>query len=1051
MSNSNKKYWKGLEQLTNDPEFVKYADKEFSEYLPINKNKRDNDGTEEGSSRRDFLKMVGFSAAAASLAACEAPVRKAIPYLNKPEAVDPGVANYYASTYAQGGDYCSIVIKTREGRPIKIEGNKLSKVTRGGVSAQVEASVLSLYDQERLTAPYASGQKTDWESIDKEITNALRASKNIRIVSNTILSPSTKNVIKEFIAKYPNTKHVVYDPQSAYGIVKANQDTFGQGDLPAYDFSQAEVIVSLAADFLGTWISPITYINQYVQRRKLNKSQKEMSRHYQYESNMSLTGSNADYRIPVKPSQQGLIAATLYNNLAAKSGATSISTPPMDVPFLDKAADDLWSARGKSLVVSGSNDPDVQSMVNAINQLLGNYGTTIDLNKPVYHRQGNDQEMSQFIEDVAGGRIDAVIFYNANPVYDHPQGGLLEAELQKIALKISTSDRMDETASLSDFVAPDHHYLESWNDAQPQKDQISLCQPGITPLFNTRQAQSSFLTWAGADESDYHKFLQKNWQMSYFPGSGSDDFEQFWNQSLYDGVLELPVGASTSESTGSGDTEEAAIGSNGFTIDLNATSSALQSHYQTESTENELVLYQKVGVGTGAQANNPWLQELPDPITKAVWDNYLTVSQKFAREHGLSMVEGKTKMANLTVNGVTVSVPVLTQPGQAQGTIGLALGYGRKHAGRVADGLGANAFPLIDRSNGTLLYEVTNNVTLEVTDESHRIAQTQTHETFMGRESIIQEALLSEYQKDQHAGQFAPKVATWKGDQEKVVPKTVTLWKHHQDKYTNHHWGMSIDLNSCIGCGACTIACQAENNVPVVGREEVLNRREMHWIRIDRYYSSAGVEDYSSLEEAAENPEVTFQPMLCQHCNNAPCETVCPVSATTHSTEGLNQMAYNRCIGTRYCANNCPYKVRRFNWFKYHDNTRFPENSSMNNSLGRMVLNPDVTVRARGVMEKCTMCVQRIQAGKLVAKKEGRRPTDKDINTACASACPAEAIVFGDMNNPESNISKVLQLKYHEGKKTAEEPRAYTVLEELNVDPNIFYMRKIRNKDDNNA
>jgi molybdopterin-containing oxidoreductase family iron-sulfur binding subunit len=429
---------------------------------------------------------------------------------------------------------------------------------------------------------------------------------------------------------------------------------------------------------------------------------------------MSLTGSNADYRIPVKPSQQGLIAAALYNKLASKSGSASMGTPPVDVPFLDKAVNALWNAKGKSLVVSGSNDPDIQSIVNAINQLLGNYGTTIDLNKPVYHRQGNDQEMSQFIDDVAGGRIDAVIFYNANPVYDHPQGGLLEAELQNIALKISTSDRMDETASLSDYVAPDHHYLESWNDAEPQKGHFSLCQPGITPLFDTRQAQSSFLTWAGADESNYHKFLQKNWQDSYFPGSGSDDFEQFWNQSLYDGVVELATDASTV--IGSDETEQSE--SNGLTIDLGSTSSALKSKYKAESTETELVLYQKVGVGTGSQANNPWLQELPDPVSKVVWNNYFTVSQKFARENQLSMVEGKTKIATLTVNGVTVSAPVLIQPGQAQGTIGLALGYGRKHAGRVADGLGANAFPLVNRSNGTLMYEVTSDVSLEITGNS---------------------------------------------------------------------------------------------------------------------------------------------------------------------------------------------------------------------------------------------------------------------------------------------------------------------------------------------
>jgi len=1047
---SNKKYWKGLEQLTNDPEFVKNAEKEFPEYLPINGNKKTAVNQDDGSSRRDFLKMMGFSVAAVSLAACEAPVRKAIPYLNKPVEIDPGIPNYYASTYAQGGDYCSIVIKTREGRPIKVEGNKQCKLTAGAVSAQVEASVLSLYDQERLTTPVAAGQQSDWATIDQQIKSALASSRNIRIVSNSILSPTTKKAIADFISRYPGTNHVVYDPQSAYGIIKANQDTFGKAYLPTYDFSQAQVIVSLDADFLGTWIAPITYINQYTKRRKLSSSRKSMSRHYHFESNMSLTGSNADYRIPVKPSQQGLIAAAIYNNLAARSGSSALGNVQMEVPFLDNVSDALWNARGNSLVVSGSNDPEVQQVVNAINNILGNYGNTLDLDKPVYYRQGNDMQMTQFIEDVTGGRIDAVIFFNANPVYDHPQGSLLASELEKVALKISTADRLDETAVVSDYVAPDHHYLESWNDAEPSKGHLGLCQPGITPLFNTRQAQSSLLTWAGAEETDYYQYLRRNWETAYYQGSGTGDFETFWNKSLYDGVIEV-----SSTVINESEVSEAPVGgtdeSTGFSFDATAVSSALQSRYQVDNTAIELVLYQKVGIGTGAQANNPWLQELPDPITKAVWDNYVTVSQKFAREHGLTMVEGKTKMANLTANGVTVSAPVLIQPGQAYGTIGLALGYGRKNAGRVANGLGANAFPFGTTSNGSLSYQVTAGVTLEITGESHRIGQTQTHETYMGRETVIQEALLSEYQKDEHAGQFSPKIATWQGDEEKVAPNKITLWKHHQDKYVNHHWGMSIDLNSCVGCGACTIACQAENNVPVVGRDEVLTRREMHWIRIDRYYSSTGVEDYSSLEQAAENPEVTFQPMMCQHCNNAPCETVCPVAATTHSTEGLNQMAYNRCIGTRYCANNCPYKVRRFNWFKYHDNDQFSENTSMSNSLGKMVLNPDVTVRARGVMEKCTMCVQRIQAGKLMAKKEGRRPTDEDINMACASACPADAIVFGDMNNPDSKLAKVLQMEYHDDHKTVGEPRAYTVLQELNVDPNVFYLRKIRNKDDDNA
>src|SRR5690606_25955055 len=381
---------------------------------------------------------------------------------------------------------------------------------------------------------------------------------------------------------------------------------------------------------------------------------------------------------------------------------------------------------------------------------------------------------------------------------------------------------------------------------------------------------------------------------------------------------------------------------------------------------------------------NPWLQELPDAVTKATWDNYLAMSKKMARELGVEPVEGKVGLVNLTVNGITVKLPALVQPGQADGTIGLALGYGRTKAGRVANGVGVDAFPFVRFLDGTYQYDVVSAVSVEKADGKYVIAQTQTQQTVMGRENVIQESILSAYVQDPKAGKHQALIATSEGFKE---PESVSLWKGH--KYPNHHWGMVIDLNSCTGCSTCIVACNAENNVPVVGKDEIANSRDMHWLRIDRYYSSdAAPDDLKALEIAAENPEVTFQPMLCQQCNNAPCETVCPVLATTHSTEGLNQMTYNRCIGTRYCANNCPYKVRRFNWFKYHDNKQFPENTSMNNDLGIMVLNPDVTVRARGVMEKCTFCVQRIQAGKLEAKREGRRPVDGDINTACANACP---------------------------------------------------------------
>lgn len=1027
-----KTYWKGTEQLTNDPSFVKNVEKEFPEYLPIN-DKKESGGNP---SRRDFLKMMGFGVAAASLAACEAPIRKAIPYLNKPVEIDPGVANYYASTYSVGGDYASIVVKTREGRPIKIEGNKESSITRGGVNAQVEASVLSLYDQERLRGPLKAGENSDWDTVDKEIKEQLEAISaaggQIRIVSNTVSSPTTLKAISEIATKYGNTQHVMYDAISQHGMLKANEAMFAVKAIPSYDFSKAKTIVSFNADFLGTWFSPIEHTKQYSKTRKVNNENKKMSRHYHFEANLSLTGSNADYRIPVKPSQEGLAIAALYNEVAKLTGNATINTSKVEIAHIAKAAKDLVANKGKSLVVAGANDTDIQMLVNGINSMLNNYGTTLSLTQYSNARKGDDTSFSKFVKEANAGTIKAVIIYNANPAYDSGMADEFKTALEKISLSVSTTDRKDETTSLVKYVTPDHHFLESWNDEEPKQGELSLVQPTISPLFKTRQAQESFLTWTG-NKQEYYNYLRKNWESNYYKGQ-EPTFDIFWDKTLYSGVFSYEV-ENKDLSTQS--------------VDLAATASRINKNYKADNNELEVTFYQKVSIGNGQHANNPWLQELPDPISKATWDNYATISQKMAHELGITIFEGKSQLIKLTINGKSMEIPALIQPGQAVGTIGIALGYGRTMAGNVGNGIGLDMYPFLGQMNGSKSYVATSGVSVDGTAGTYQLAQTQTHHTFMGRNSIIQEALLSDYQKKDWERSFQPKVATSKGS---VAPSKLTLWKGH--KYNNHHWGLAIDLNSCTGCSACTIACQSENNIPVVGKEEVVMRRDMQWLRIDRYYSSDGsLDDHKALEIAADNPEVTFQPMMCQHCNNAPCETVCPVVATTHSSEGLNQMTYNRCVGTRYCANNCPYKVRRFNWFKYHDNSQFDKNSSMNNDLGKMVLNPDVTVRSRGVMEKCSMCVQRIQSGKLKAKKEKRKLEDKDVNTACASACPADAIVFGDLNNQDSAISKYLRLEEstNEPIKEVNEPRAYHVLEELRVAPNVWYMTKIRNKDKVNS
>jgi molybdopterin-containing oxidoreductase family iron-sulfur binding subunit len=1047
MKDNKKRYWNGLEQLKNDPEYIKYADREFPQELPVGKE----DSAAPSSSRRDFLKMMGFSVAAASLAACEAPVRKAIPYLNKPVSLEPGVPNYYASTYSIGGDYCSIVVKTREGRPIKVQGNTLSGFSKGGTSAQVEASILSLYDKERITGPLNGGEESEWEIVDKEITGQLKdiyqQNGQIRIVSHSILSPTTQEIIAKFLEKYPSAKHIAYDTDSMHGMRVANKNNFGQALIPTYNFAEADVVISFGADFLGNWLNSIGYSRDFAKTRKINKEHRKMSRHYHYESLMSLTGSNADYRITIKPSQEGLIIAKLYNLLASKAGQGTINvSDPGDIKFLTKAADQLWTARGKSLVIAGSNDPDVQMLVNGINYMLGNYGTTIDLSNPMNLKQGDDEAMDTFVNELGEGKVDGVIFYNVNPVYNHPKGSEIAESISKSSLSISTSGVKDETASVVKYILPDHHYLESWNDAEPIPGQLSLAQPSITPLFNTRQVQESLLAWIEEESKDYYQYLNNRWESKYFPTQEKIlEFQTFWDQCLHDGLYSYDAGS---------------VSLNDYMPNEGA-AQGIGRKYSASGNGLELILYTKIGIGNGTQANNPWLQEMPDPITKATWDNYLTIPQSFARELGISVDGNQFPVATLNARGKMMKVPVLVQPGQARGTLGLALGYGRKNAGIVANNLGVDAYPLMDNSRDFWSNVILEGVQVEPLSETYRIAQTQTHHTYMGRTNVIQEAYLEEYQADPAAGRHYSNIAASldldrkMGDGKvdgKIDAKKITLWKGHD--YNNHHWGLLIDMNSCIGCSACTISCQVENNVPVVGKEEVLNRRDMHWIRIDRYYSSdAPVNDFVGMEEAAENPEITHQPMMCQHCNNAPCETVCPVAATTHSTEGLNQMAYNRCVGTRYCANNCPYKVRRFNWFKYHDNDQFNKNISMHNDLGKMVLNPDVVVRSRGVMEKCSFCIQRIQYGKLEAKLDGRRPYDGEINVACAESCPSEALVFGDLNDPKSRINKLMKVKEEDGDKVIQEDRVYTVLEEIGVRPNVFYTTKIRNKDleDKNA
>ncbi len=952
MNSDDKKYWKGLEELREEPQFLEVRSKEFPEEI-------------SQTTRRNFLKLMGFSFTGAALAACaRMPVEKAIPFLIKPEEVVPGVANWYATTCAGCTASCGLLAKVRDGRPIKIEGNAESPLFQGGACAVGQATVLSLYDDERLKKPLWLGNAASWEEIDqsigKELKDIVNRGGKIVILSGTIVSPTTRALLNEWCQTFTNARHVVYDAVSASAILSANEKSFGVKALPHYRFDLAKLVVGLNADFLGTWISPVEFTRAYTQHRMPSH---DMTRHIQFESGMSLTGSNADRRIPINPSEEGPTALTLLKEISnLKSGAGSSN----------ETAQDLWKHRGESLVVSGSNHVDVQIVVNAMNALLGNIGKTVDLDNVSLQKQGVDDEMNRLVDEMNRGEIQGLILYGVNPAYDFPDSDRFISGLKKVPCSVSFSDRLDETSSLVQAVCPDAHFLESWNDAEPVQGALSLTQPVLRPLFATRSAQESLLTWMGKNV-DYYTYLRDYWREKIYPLSTGLylTFDNFWDLSVQNGVLSLPAQTPTERNF----------------------SGSVPIAFQNPPKGLEVHLYEKIGLRDGRHANNPWLQELPDPVTKITWDNYAALSPKTASALGLE--EGDVVLVKNDY--VSLELPVQIQPGQAALTVSVALGYGRTHCGKAGNNVGVNAYPLIPHPTG---------FRVEKTGRKVALAATQTHHSMEGR-PIVKETILAEYINNPSAGN-------------EEHEKLLTLWEEWPKE--GRAWGMSIDLNACTGCSACIISCQAENNVPVVGKDEVTRRREMHWIRLDRYYSGP-----------EENPETVHQPMMCQHCGNAPCETVCPVLATVHSTDGLNQQVYNRCVGTRYCANNCPYKVRRFNWFDYAHNDQF--DYTMNSELGTMVLNPDIVVRSRGVMEKCSLCIQRIQEGKLQAKREGRPLKDGEIRVACEQSCPAQAITFGDLNEKESRVAQ----QNHDG-------RFYHVLEELNVRPVVGYLTKVRNK-----
>src|ERR1051326_1855832 len=974
----NEKIWKEFLDETSEDKFV-----QLSRKSPI-----------AGVSRRTFLEVLGYSSAALALSGCRAPQQKIVPYLRQPVEFTPGVASWFASVCGGCSAACGTLVKVRDGRPIKLEGNPDHPLSGGGLCAVAHGMVFGLYDPERLRQPLIGSKPSSWEQIDSEImpklTGIKQAGGKVRVLSSSITGPATLEIVQNFLSQFRDGKHITYEPVSTDAIRQAHLRSHGVSAIPSYRFDRARLVVSFAADFLGTWIAPVQFTRGYAKARSLqNDEAPKMMRHVQFESHMSLTGSNADTRVRVSRIEE--VLALLYlASLITSDKKVALPVPQQLANFdparlnqrvrdaVERVARDVMTYRGGALVVSGSDDPDVQYLVNFINHVAGSYGSTIDPGASSAAGQSGDQELVDLVRELNSGEIAALIVSGVNPAYDYFDKQAFSSGMQKVPLKISLNSSLDETSSFADYVCPQSHFLEAWNDVEPIRGIFSVNQPTIAPLFQPRAFQESVLRWSGESRS-FYDVLRQSWREKLFPQQKQyADFDEFWDQTLQQGVFH---------------SEAVQISIPAFKPDgLNEAIAKLISLTNETPRGLEVVLYQKVSIRDGQQANNPWLQELPDPITKITWDNYVSVSPGYSAT--ASLEEGR--VVRVTKGSASVELPVHIQPGQHDSVVAIALGYGRTKAGKAGDHVGANVFPFVAFTGSTFRY-VASGAELEKTTRTIEFAQSQSKDSQEDR-PLVRELALAEYIKG-------------KGETEEEYG---SLWSPHD--YPEHKWGLAVDLSACVGCSACVVSCQAENNVPVVGKDEVRRRREMHWIRIDRYF-----------EGERDDPKVLYQPVMCQQCDNASCESVCPVLATVHSSEGLNMQVYNRCVGTRYCENNCAYKVRRFNWFDY----------SHDDPIANLALNPDVTVRSRGVMEKCTFCVQRIEEVKIKARNEGRAISDNEIQPACQQSCPAKAIIFGDLTDLKSRVAQL--------KKSG---RNYTLLDELNLRPALSYLAKVCNSEE---
>lgn len=974
-SEHGQRYWRSLEELAATPEFQEFLHREFPEQAS---EWRDPIG------RRRFLQLMGASLALAGLNACTPqPTEHIMPYVRAPEHLVPGQPLFFATAMPLSGFAQGILVESHMGRPTKIEGNPKHPASLGATHAFTQASILTLYDPDRSQVAINLGRISTWGAFFAAMSSPLeeqrlRKGQGVRILTETVTSPTLAHQLRGFLEVFPEAKWHQYEPVNRDYLHAGARLALNTEVETQYRFDQAQIVLSLDADFLAFGPASLRYARDFASKRRVRDGQTAMSRLYVVESTPSNTGASADHRLPLRPHDIMAFAYAVAQQLGVLQGGDARPEEPMLAryrPWINAVVSDLHNNRGAGIVIAGDQQPPiVHALAHAMNHVLGNVGRTVHYTDPV-EAQRVDQMASlhQLVADMDAGAVDLLLIVGANPVYTAPADVRFAEHMAKVKLRVHHGLYEDETAELCHWHLPAAHYLETWGDARAFEGTVTIMQPLIDPLYGGRSAHELLATIMGQPTRSAYEIVRDYWRRQLPP----EDFEPFWRTALHEGLIAhtaLPHR-----------TVEYQAGQ----LDDRLFPSAI-----VEPPESlEIVLRPDPTIWDGRFANNGWLQELPKPLTKLTWDNAALLSPATAQQLGLNNED----VVELRYQERTVRAPVWITAGHAEDSVTVHLGYGRRRSGRVGAGTGFNAY-VLQTSNAPW-----GGVSIEMraTGAHYPLATTQHHHSMEGRH-LVRVGTLSHYLAHP---EFAQEVGH-------DPPADLTLYPPHV--YRGYAWGMAIDLNACIGCNACVVACQAENNIPIVGKTEVARGREMHWLRIDRYYKGG-----------LDNPETYHQPMLCMHCENAPCEVVCPVAATVHDDEGLNVMVYNRCVGTRYCSNNCPYKVRRFNFLQYADDQT---------PVLKLLRNPNVTVRTRGVMEKCTYCLQRISAARIAAEKEQRTMRDGEVVTACQAACPTEAMVFGDINDPNSRVAKLKATVLN-----------YGILTELNTRPRTTYLARLRN------